>query len=127
MQTLAIEKRIWYFDVKPTALASTEPFDDEDEDLDGDLGDDLEDDEAEAEIEELAGLDDDEGDLDDDESFRVQVITDMTTTLERAIELFNASRESLGVGPQDEILGVVLGTTAFQLPSAATLGASTHH
>ena len=50
----------------------------------------------------------DEDDVEPDEEYLTRLITSRTTTLDQAVQIFNASRDLLGIGHDDEILGVKL-------------------
>ena len=104
-----------------------------DEDAAEDEGEDLEsesaDDEADGgEDPEEEPEDDDEDDEDfedlssasDDEDFEVRLVVDFHSTIDRVLEMFNASRAVLGVGPNDTVTGLIAESTAVQLHASLT-------
>ena len=146
MSMQVIEKRVWCFTVSPGPLSILE----EDDELDGDfeedekadpedvLGPDDEDDEED--FEDLSSASDDEGDEDfedlnsasneedfedlnsasDEEDFEVRLVVDFHSTIDRVLEMFNASRAVLGVGPNDTVTGLIAESTAVQLHASLT-------
>ena len=122
MSMQVIEKRVWCFTVSPGPLSILE----EDDELDGDfeedekadpedvLGPDDEDDEED--FEDLSSASDDEG----DEDFQVRLVVDFHSTIDRVLEMFNASRAVLGVGPNDTVTGLIAESTAVQLHASLT-------
>lgn len=122
MSMQVIEKRVWCFTVSPGPLSILE----EDDELDGDfeedekadpedvLGPDDEDDEED--FEDLSSVSDDEG----DEDFEVRLVVDFHSTIDRVLEMFNASRAVLGVGPNDTVTGLIAESTAVQLHASLT-------
>ena len=121
MSMQVIEKRVWCFTVSPGPLSILE----EDDELDGDfeedekadpedvLGPDEGDDE---DFEYLNSASDDEG----DEDFEVRLFVDVHSTIDRVLEMFNASRAVLGVGPNDTVTGLIAESTAVQLHASLT-------
>ena len=122
MSMQVIEKRVWCFTVSPGPLSILE----EDDELDGDfeedekadpedvLGPDDEDDEDD--FEDLSSASDDEG----GEDFEVRLVVDFHSTIDRVLEMFNASRAVLGVGPNDTVTGLIAESTAVQLHASLT-------
>ena len=122
MSMQVVEKRVWCFTVSPGPLSILE----EDDELDGDfeedekadpedvLGPDDEDDEED--FEDLSSASDDEG----DEDFEVRLVVDFHSTIDRVLEMFNASRAVLGVGPNDTVTGLIAESTAVQLHASLT-------
>ena len=122
MSMQVIEKRVWCFTVSPGPLSILE----EDDELDGDfeedekadpedvLGPDDEDDEEDFEY--LNSASNDEG----DEDFEVRLVVDFHSTIDRVLEMFNASRAVLGVGPNDTVTGLIAESTAVQLHASLT-------
>ena len=122
MSMQVIEKRVWCFTVSPGPLSILE----EDDELDGDfeedekadpedvLGPDDEDDEEDFEY--LNSASNDEG----DEDFEVRLVVDFHSTIDRVLEMFNASRAVLGVGPNDTVTGLIAESTAVQLHASMT-------
>ena len=94
----------------------SESADDEDdggEDPEEEPEDDDEDDE---DFEDLSSASDDEG----DEDFEVRLVVDFHSTIDRVLEMFNASRAVLGVGPNDTVTGLIAESTAVQLHASLT-------
>ena len=123
MSMQVIEKRVWCFTVSPGPLSILEEDDELDEDFEGDAGgedpeeepeDDDEDDEED--FEDLSSASDDEG----DEDFEVRLVVDFHSTIDRVLEMFNASRAVLGVGPNDTVTGLIAESTAVQLHASLT-------
>ena len=133
MSMQVIEKRVWCFTVSPGPLSILE----EDDELDGDfeedekadpedvLGPDEDDDEDfeylnsasdDEDFEDLSSASDDEG----DEDFEVRLVVDFHSTIDRVLEMFNASRAVLGVGPNDTVTGLIAESTAVQLHASMT-------
>ena len=121
MSMQVIEKRVWCFTVSPGPLSILE----EDDELDGDFEEDekadLEDvlgpdDEDDEDFEDLSSASDDEG----DEDFEVRLVVDFHSTIDRVLEMFNASRAVLGVGPNDTVTGLIAESTAVQLHASLT-------
>ena len=124
MSMQVIEKRVWCFTVSPGPLSILE----EDDELDGDfeedekadpedvLGPDEDDDE---DFEYLSSASDDEGD-EGGEDFEVRLVVDFHSTIDRVLEMFNASRAVLGVGPNDTVTGLIAESTAVQLHASLT-------
>ena len=118
MSMQVIEKRVWCFTVSPGPLSILE----EDDELDGDFEED-----EEADPEDVLGPDD-EGDEDfedlssasDEEDFEVRLVVDFHSTIDRVLEMFNASRAVLGVGPNDTVTGLIAESTAVQLHESMT-------
>lgn len=121
MSMQVIEKRVWCFTVSPGPLSILE----EDDELDGDFEEDEEadpedvlgpDDEDDEDFEDLSSASDDEG----DEDFEVRLVVDFHSTIDRVLEMFNASRAVLGVGPNDTVTGLIAESTAVQLHASLT-------
>ncbi len=109
MSMQVIEKRVWCFTVSPGPLSILE----EDDELDGDFEED-----EKADPEDVLGPDD-EGD-EDFEDFEVRLVVDFHSTIDRVLEMFNASRAVLGVGPNDTVTGLIAESTAVQLHASLT-------
>ena len=109
MSMQVIEKRVWCFTVSPGPLSILE----EDDELDGDFEED-----EKADPEDVLGPDD-EGD-EDFEDFEVRLVVDFHSTIDRVLEMFNASRAVLGVGPNDTVTGLIAESTAVQLHASMT-------
>ena len=145
MSMQVIEKRVWCFTVSPGPLSILE----EDDELDGDFEEDEKadpedvlgpDDEGDEDFEDLSSASDDEGDEDfedlssasddedfedlssasDEEDFEVRLVVDFHSTIDRVLEMFNASRAVLGVGPNDTVTGLIAESTAVQLHASMT-------
>ena len=133
MSMQVIEKRVWCFTVSPGPLSILE----EDDELDGDFEEDEKadpedvlgpDDEGDEDFEDLSSASDDEGDEDfedlssasDEEDFEVRLVVDFHSTIDRVLEMFNASRAVLGVGPNDTVTGLIAESTAVQLHASLT-------
>ena len=145
MSMQVIEKRVWCFTVSPGPLSILE----EDDELDGDFEEDEKadpedvlgpDDEDDEDFEDLSSASDDEGDEDfedlssasddedfedlssasDEEDFEVRLVVDFHSTIDRVLEMFNASRAVLGVGPNDTVTGLIAESTAVQLHASLT-------
>ena len=119
MSMQAIEKRVWCFTVSPGPLSILE----EDDELDGDFEEDDggEDPEEEPEDDELDGdFGEDDGGEDPEEDFEVRLVVDFHSTIDRVLEMFNASRAVLGVGPNDTVTGLIAESTAVQLHASLT-------
>ena len=121
MSMQVIEKRVWCFTVSPGPLSIFE----EDDELDGDFEEDEKadpedvlgpDDEGDEDFEDLSSASDDEG----DEDFEVRLVFDFHSTIDRVLEMFNASRAVLGVGPNDTVTGLIAESTAVQLHASLT-------
>ena len=121
MSMQVIEKRVWCFTVSPGPLSILE----EDDELDGDFEEDERadpedvlgpDDEDDEDFEDLSSASDDEG----DEDFEVRLVVDFHSTIDRVLEMFNASRAVLGVGPNDTVTGLIAESTAVQLHASLT-------
>ena len=122
MSMQVIEKRVWCFTVSPGPLSILE----EDDELDGDFEEDEEadpedvlgpdDEDDEEDFEDLSSVSDDEG----DEDFEVRLVVDFHSTIDRVLEMFNASRAVLGVGPNDTVTGLIAESTAVQLHASLT-------
>lgn len=121
MSMQVIEKRVWCFTVSPGPLSILE----EDDELDGDFEEDEEadpedvlgpDDEGDEDFEDLNSASNDEG----DEDFEVRLVVDFHSTIDRVLEMFNASRAVLGVGPNDTVTGLIAESTAVQLHASLT-------
>lgn len=122
MSMQVIEKRVWCFTVSPGPLSILE----EDDELDGDFEEDEEadpedvlgpdDEDDEEDFEDLSSASDDEG----DEDFEVRLVVDFHSTIDRVLEMFNASRAVLGVGPNDTVTGLIAESTAVQLHASMT-------
>jgi hypothetical protein len=121
MSMQVIEKRVWCFTVSPGPLSILE----EDDELDGDFEEDEKadpedvlgpDDEDDEDFEDLSSASDDEG----DEDFEVRLVVDFHSTIDRVLEMFNASRAVLGVGPNDTVTGLIAESTAVQLHASLT-------
>jgi hypothetical protein len=114
-----IEKRVWCFTVSPGPLSILE----EDDELDGDFEED-----EEADPEDVLGPDDEDDEEDfedlssvsDEEDFEVRLVVDFHSTIDRILEMFNASRAVLGVGPNDTVTGLIAESTAVQLHASLT-------
>ena len=106
MSMQVIEKRVWCFTVSPGPLSILE----EDDELDGDFEED-----EKADPEDVLGPDDE-----DDEDFEVRLVVDFHSTIDRVLEMFNASRAVLGVGPNDTVTGLIAESTAVQLHASLT-------
>ena len=124
MSMQVIEKRVWCFTVSPGPLSILE----EDDELDGDFEEDEKadpedvlgpDDEDDEDFEDLSSASDDEGD-EGDEDFEVRLVVDFHSTIDRVLEMFNASRAVLGVGPNDTVTGLIAESTAVQLHASLT-------
>ena len=124
MSMQVIEKRVWCFTVSPGPLSILE----EDDELDGDFEEDEKadpedvlgpDDEDDEDFEDLSSASDDEGD-EGDEDFEVRLVVDFHSTIDRVLEMFNASRAVLGVGPNDTVTGLIAESTAVQLHASMT-------
>ena len=125
MSMQVIEKRVWCFTVSPGPLSILE----EDDELDGDFEEDEEadpedvlgpdDEDDEEDFEDLSSASDDEGD-EGDEDFEVRLVVDFHSTIDRVLEMFNASRAVLGVGPNDTVTGLIAESTAVQLHASLT-------
>ena len=133
MSMQVIEKRVWCFTVSPGPLSILEEDDELDEDFEEDEKADPEDvlgpdDEGDEDFEDLSSASDDEGDEDfedlssasDDEDFEVRLVVDFHSTIDRVLEMFNASRAVLGVGPNDTVTGLIAESTAVQLHASLT-------
>ena len=98
---------------------------DEGEDLESESADD-EDDGGEDPEEEPEDDDEDEEDFEDlssasdEEDFEVRLVVDFHSTIDRVLEMFNASRAVLGVGPNDTVTGLIAESTAVQLHASLT-------
>ena len=121
MSMQVIEKRVWCFTVSPGPLSILE----EDDELDGDFEEDEKadpedvlgpDDEGDEDFEYLNSASNDEG----DEDFEVRLVVDFHSTIDRVLEMFNASRAVLGVGPNDTVTGLIAESTAVQLHASMT-------
>ena len=121
MSMQVIEKRVWCFTVSPGPLSILE----EDDELDGDFEEDEKadpedvlgpDDEGDEDFEDLSSASDDEG----GEDFEVRLVVDFHSTIDRVLEMFNASRAVLGVGPNDTVTGLIAESTAVQLHASLT-------
>ena len=121
MSMQVIEKRVWCFTVSPGPLSILE----EDDELDGDFEEDEKadpedvlgpDDEGDEDFEALNSASNDEG----DEDFEVRLVVDFHSTIDRVLEMFNASRAVLGVGPNDTVTGLIAESTAVQLHASLT-------
>ena len=103
----------------------SESADDEDdggEDPEEEPEDDDEDDE---DFEDLSSASDEEDFEDlssasDEEDFEVRLVVDFHSTIDRVLEMFNASRAVLGVGPNDTVTGLIAESTAVQLHASMT-------
>ena len=119
MSMQVIEKRVWCFTVSPGPLSILE----EDDELDGDFEED-----EEADPEDVLGPDDEDDEEDfedlssasDEEDFEVRLVVDFHSTIDRVLEMFNASRAVLGVGPNDTVTGLIAESTAVQLHASLT-------
>ena len=130
MSMQVIEKRVWCFTVSPGPLSILE----EDDELDGDFEEDEEadpedvlgpDDEDDEDFEDLSSASDDEdfedlSSVSDEEDFEVRLVVDFHSTIDRVLEMFNASRAVLGVGPNDTVTGLIAESTAVQLHASMT-------
>ena len=130
MSMQVIEKRVWCFTVSPGPLSILE----EDDELDGDFEEDEKadpedvlgpDDEDDEDFEDLSSASDDEDFEDlssasDEEDFEVRLVVDFHSTIDRVLEMFNASRAVLGVGPNDTVTGLIAESTAVQLHASLT-------
>ena len=123
MSMQVIEKRVWCFTVSPGPLSILEEDDELYGDFEGDAGgedpeeepeDDDEDDELDGDFGEDAGGEDPE------EDFEVRLVVDFHSTIDRVLEMFNASRAVLGVGPNDTVTGLIAESTAVQLHASMT-------
>ena len=56
----------------------------------------------------------------DEEDFEVRLVVDFHSTIDRVLEMFNASRAVLGVGPNDTVTGLIAESTAVQLHASMT-------
>ena len=98
---------------------------DEGEDLESESADD-EDDGGEDPEEEPEDDDEDDEDFEDlssasdEEDFEVRLVVDFHSTIDRVLEMFNASRAVLGVGPNDTVTGLIAESTAVQLHASRT-------
>ena len=147
MSMQVIEKRVWCFTVSPGPLSILEEDDEldgdfeedekadpedvlgPDDELDGDFEEDEKadpedvlgpDDEDDEDDEDEDDEDDEDEDEDDDESFEVRLVVDFHSTIDRVLEMFNASRAVLGVGPNDTVTGLIAESTAVQLHASMT-------
>ena len=119
MSMQVIEKRVWCFTVSPGPLSILE----EDDELDGDFEED-----EKADPEDVLGPDDEDDEEDfedlssvsDEEDFEVRLVVDFPSTIDRVLEMFNASRAVLGVGPNDTVTGLIAESTAVQLHASLT-------
>ena len=119
MSMQVIEKRVWCFTVSPGPLSILE----EDDELDGDFEED-----EKADPEDVLGPDDEDDEEDfedlssvsDEEDFEVRLVVDFHSTIDRVLEMFNASRAVLGVGPNDTVTGLIAESTAVQLHASMT-------
>ena len=119
MSMQVIEKRVWCFTVSPGPLSIFE----EDDELDGDFEED-----EKADPEDVLGPDDEDDEEDfedlssvsDEEDFEVRLVVDFHSTIDRVLEMFNASRAVLGVGPNDTVTGLIAESTAVQLHASLT-------
>ena len=119
MSMQVVEKRVWCFTVSPGPLSILE----EDDELDGDFDED-----EEADPEDVLGPDDEDDEEDfedlssvsDEEDFEVRLVVDFHSTIDRVLEMFNASRAVLGVGPNDTVTGLIAESTAVQLHASLT-------
>ena len=119
MSMQVIEKRVWCFTVSPGPLSILE----EDDELDGDFEED-----EKADPEDVLGPDDEDDEEDfedlssvsDEEDFEVRLVVDFHSTIDRVLEMFNASRAVLGVGPNDTVTGLIAESTAVQLHASLT-------
>ena len=130
MSMQVIEKRVWCFTVSPGPLSILE----EDDELDGDFEEDEKadpedvlgpDDEGDEDFEDLSSASDDEdfedlSSVSDEEDFEVRLVVDFHSTIDRVLEMFNASRAVLGVGPNDTVTGLIAESTAVQLHASLT-------
>ena len=133
MSMQVIEKRVWCFTVSPGPLSILE----EDDELDGDFEEDEKadpedvlgpDDEGDEDFEDLSSASDDEdfealnsaSNDEGDEDFEVRLVVDFHSTIDRVLEMFNASRAVLGVGPNDTVTGLIAESTAVQLHASLT-------
>ena len=83
------------------------------------------DDEDDEDFEDLSSASDDEDFEDlssasDEEDFEVRLVVDFHSTIDRVLEMFNASRAVLGVGPNDTVTGLIAESTAVQLHASLT-------
>ena len=115
MSMQVIEKRVWCFTVSPGPLSILE----EDDELDGDFEED-----EKADPEDVLGPDDEDfedlSSASDEEDFEVRLVVDFHSTIDRVLEMFNASRAVLGVGPNDTVTGLIAESTAVQLHASLT-------
>ena len=121
MSMQVIEKRVWCFTVSPGPLSILEEDDELDWDFEEDEKADPEDvlgpdDEGDEDFEYLNSASNDEG----DEDFEVRLVVDFHSTIDRVLEMFNASRAVLGVGPNDTVTGLIAESTAVQLHASLT-------
>ena len=130
MSMQVIEKRVWCFTVSPGPLSILE----EDDELDGDFEEDEKadpedvlgpDDEGDEDFEDLSSASDEEdfedlSSVSDEEDFEVRLVVDFHSTIDRVLEMFNASRAVLGVGPNDTVTGLIAESTAVQLHASLT-------
>ena len=105
----------------------SESADDEEEDDEDDGGEDPEEEpeDDDEDFEDLSSASDDEDfeDLNsasDEEDFEVRLVVDFHSTIDRVLEMFNASRAVLGVGPNDTVTGLIAESTAVQLHASLT-------
>jgi hypothetical protein len=105
-----IEKNVWLILVNPAPFGVIES-DDEDE-LEN-----LEEDELELAEEDLDDDEDFEGEDSADVDFAVRLLADKNSTIDRVLEMFNASRAVLGVGPNDTVVGISLENSVSQISS----------
>ena len=116
MSIQVIEKRVWCFTVSPGPLSI--PEEDDGPDVDFEEGEDPEEaldpnEENDEDFEDLVSAQ-------DDEDFEVRLVVDFHSTIDRVLEMFNASRAVLGVGPNDTVIGLVAESIASQLHGSRT-------
>ena len=103
----------------------SESADDEDdggEDPEEEPEDDDEDDEDFEDLNSASNEEDfeDLSSVSDEEDFEVRLVVDFHSTIDRVLEMFNASRAVLGVGPNDTVTGLIAESTAVQLHASMT-------
>lgn len=112
MSMQVIEKNVWLILVNPAPLGAIESDDEDEEGLDEE--------ELELAEEDLDYDEDFEGEDSADVDFAVRVLADKNSTIDRVLEMFNAARSSLGVGPNDTVVGISLENSVSQISATHT-------